>query len=95
MFAFALILAPLAAPPVRTALEGEWRTTCQPIGKNGRHGMVGTMTVRGKAIVVRLQVYAHSNCDSPTVRAEVRNVLVRIEPAEGGFAFDYDLETAE
>jgi hypothetical protein len=77
-----------APPTPRSALHGTWKTGCMPIGRNGRHGFITTLTIaRGKLVAVS-QVYAHANCDTPTVRTSYRATIAAIR--ENGPTVDLD-----
>lgn len=95
MFAIALMLAAPLPAPARSPLDGVWRTGCLPIGKNGRHGMITTLTIAGKRMTASAQIYGHNTCDIPTIRTEYRGAIVHTEPAEGGVAFDHDVKAVE
>jgi hypothetical protein len=90
-----LLLAPLAActiahpiPPI-SPIAGVWKTACLPIGKNGRHGFVTTLTATRKELTAVSQVYAHSNCDTPTVRTTFRATLATITETSGAIDLDH------
>lgn len=90
-----LWLLPLAAsataqpsPPSRPSLAGTWKTACMPIGRNGRHGFVTTLTATGKTLTAVSQVYAHNSCDTPTIRTTYRAAITALD--ENGSAIDLD-----
>lgn len=95
MFAIALILAAPLPALVKSPLDGAWKTVCVPMGLDGRHGMIATVTFNDKAIAIGAQVYAHNSCDTATFHIQARGTVTRTDPAEGGFAFDYTLQTFE
>lgn len=76
-------------PVARTGIEGSWQTACLPIGKNGRHGFVTRLEIGHGRITASSQVYAHSNCDTPTVRTDYRGAMTKVSPGAGG-ATDFD-----
>ncbi|MDB5680163.1 hypothetical protein [Sphingomonas bacterium] len=81
---------PLAAkrlPP--SPLEGVWKTDCRPIGKNGRHGFITRLEVKGRALTATTQIYAHNTCDTATVGTAYRGEIVRTAIAADG-AIDFD-----
>lgn len=89
----------LAATPyraeaaTRSAIEGSWRTGCLPIGKNGRHGFITRLEIKGRAMVASSQVYAHNTCDTPTVRTDYRGTIADVKNgAEGIVDFDHDVD---
>lgn len=66
-----LIALPAASHPQpggRTGIDGRWKTGCVPIGKNGRHGFITTLEISDNSLLAVSQLYAHSDCDTPTVR---------------------------
>lgn len=82
------------------ALGGRWQTACLPIGKNGRHGMIVTLTVpedtarRGEGPVqADAQIYARSDCLSPTVSAHYEASAGFIQEAPGAFLADQEVDT--
>jgi len=81
-------------PAARTGIEGAWQTACLPIGKNGRHGFVTQLKITHGGITASSQVYAHSNCDTPTVRTDYRGAMTKVAPgADGATEFDHKVET--
>jgi len=80
-------------PAARTGIEGSWQTACLPIGKNGRHGFVTRLKIRRGSITASSQVYAHSNCDTPTVSTDYRGAITKVTPgADGVIEFDHMVE---
>lgn len=82
------LLAAPVAPPAPPPIAGTWRTGCMPIGRNGRHGMITTLTATAKTLTAVSQVYAHNSCDTPTIRTTFRARITRA--AESGGAIDLD-----
>lgn len=80
---------PLPAAPARSPIAGVWKTECKPIGKNGRHGFITTLEVKGKALTATSQIYAHNNCDMPTVLTTYRGKITATAAGPAG-AFDLD-----
>lgn len=75
---FVIGAAPAAPTPTPRVgwIDGRWSSDCTPIGKNGRHGFIVSVTIRGKSIEATSQTYAHNNCDTPTVRVVYRGRIV-------------------
>jgi hypothetical protein len=59
-----------------------------PIGRNGRHGFITSLTVTQKTLAAVAQVYAHSNCDTPTFRTTFHATIAAID--ENGAAINLD-----
>ncbi len=90
----ALLASPIAeAPP--SPLEGSWKTGCAPIGEKGRHGFITTLTVRGDTLAVAAQLYAHADCDTPTVRARYVATIAAVRPRDGAIDVDHVVETID
>ena len=92
--ALALVFAgspPLsAAPSPKARIAGMWKTECKPIGKNGRHGFITRLEVKGRALTATTQIYAHNNCDIPTVRTIYRGTMTVVaEGPDGAIDFDH------
>jgi len=92
----ALSFAAPAMPKVgmaaaRPTIEGAWQTACLPIGKNGRHGFITRLVIKHGVITASSQIYAHSNCDTPTVRTDYRGKIVSVRPGQDGVT-DFDHE---
>ncbi|MFV0625333.1 hypothetical protein ACBY01_15155 [Sphingomonas sp. ac-8] len=70
LFALAgIILAANVSPPASVGgatPDGNWASDCQPIGKGGRHGLVTRITIRGNRVEAHAQMYATSQCQTPT-----------------------------
>lgn len=77
-----------SAPSPASPIAGVWKTGCMPIGKNGRHGFVTTLTASEKTFTAVSQVYAHNNCDTPTLRTTYRATIAAI--GGNGSAIDLD-----
>ncbi|MBD8892169.1 hypothetical protein [Roseibium litorale] len=82
------------------ALEGRWQTACLPIGKNGRHGMIVTLSVpedtarTGEGPLHSVaQLYAKSDCADPTVEAVYEGNVALTQEATGQFLADQDVGT--
>jgi hypothetical protein len=92
---FALVLLVLLVPQIgisapRRAIEGIWKTECMPIGKNGRHGFITRVEITRSEFIATAQIYAHSSCDTPTVRNDYRGTLANVKPGDGGVTeFDH------
>lgn len=70
-----------------------WQTACLPIGKNGRHGFVTRLNIARGTIAASSQIYAHNNCDTPTVRMEYRGAMKTVTAtADGAVDFDHRVE---
>lgn len=65
------------------SIRGEWTTDCLPIGKNGRHGYVTRVTVSDNEIKATSQLYATSQCQTPTVQVNFTGSLIH-DRDEGG-----------
>ncbi len=78
----------LAAKPADAVIDGTWENACLPIGKNGRHGFIVRVTIARKTMTAVSQTYAHSNCDTPTVKIDYRAKIVA--RAVSGDAVDFD-----
>jgi hypothetical protein len=97
-FVLAPALAMLAAPQAaisapRPAIDGVWKSDCLPIGKNGRHGFIVRLEIKGKQIAAAAQVYAHSSCDMPTVLTEYRGTIAKMRSnGDGSVDFDHVVE---
>lgn len=77
------------------AIEGNWKTGCLPIGRNGRHGFVTTLAVRGTTLEAVSQVYAHADCDTPTIRTRYRGRIVATGGQAGTIDLDHVVEAIE
>jgi hypothetical protein len=76
----------------RPAIEGSWQTACQPIGKNGRHGFITRLEIKRGKITASSQVYAHNDCDTPTVRTDYRgNIIATRSGNDGVVDFDHEV----
>jgi hypothetical protein len=82
---------PLAAKRApRSPIEGVWKSDCLPIGKNGRHGFVTRLEVKGNALTATTQIYGHNTCDNPTVSTAYRGTIVATATDDdGAFQFDH------
>lgn len=78
----------------RPAIEGSWQTACLPIGKNGRHGFITRLDIKRGRITASSQIYAHSNCDTPTVHTDYRGKIDDVRPGNDG-VIDFDHEVIE
>lgn len=58
------------------SIQGEWTTDCLPIGKNGRHGHVTRITITDNEIKATSQIYAKSQCQTPTVQVNFTGSLI-------------------
>jgi hypothetical protein len=76
------------------AIEGSWVTACLPIGKNGRHGFITRLEIKRGRITASSQIYAHSNCDTPTVHTDYRGKIADMRPGDDGVT-DFDHEVIE
>lgn len=83
------------APPPRPPLVGTWKTACMPIGKNGRHGMITTLTATAETLTAASQVYARASCDTPTIRTTYRATITALDERGGGFDLDHVVEAIE
>lgn len=81
------------APP--PALAGTWKTGCMPMGKNGRHGMITTLTATGKTLAAVAQVYAHNDCDTPTIRTTYRATIIATDEKGGAIDLDHVVDAIE
>ena len=88
-----VILASSATPASAELLlpQGNFRTECLEIGKDGRHGLIAEISIEGDTISASAQTYAHNNCDVPTVRADYRGVITSTR--ENGDRIDFTQET--
>ena len=88
-----VILASNAAPAAAETLlpQGNFRTECLQIGKDGRHGLIAEISIEGDTISASAQTYAHNNCDVPTVRADYRGIVTSAR--ETGNRIDFTQET--
>ncbi|HEX7849072.1 MAG TPA: hypothetical protein VF485_04985 [Sphingomonas sp.] len=85
--------ATAATAATRSAIEGSWQTACQPIGKNGRHGFITRLDIKRGRITASSQIYAHSNCDTPTVRTDYRGRIANMQAgADGTVDFDHRVD---
>jgi hypothetical protein len=76
----------------RPGIEGSWQTGCLPIGKNGRHGFITRMEIKRGRITASSQIYAHNNCDTPTVHTEYRGKIVGMRSGDDGVTnFDHEV----
>lgn len=90
----ALTFAALSPPAAASSpLEGEWSTGCAPIGQNGRHGFITRITATGDALTAVAQVYAHNNCDTPTMRTTYRATIIAATKHEGSIELDHVVES--
>lgn len=60
-----------------------------PIGVGGRHGFITTLTVRGRKLSAASQVYAHANCDTPTIRTVYQGRITAAKERAGGIDLDH------
>jgi hypothetical protein len=99
-FIFGLLTLSVAVPALpnagiaaaRPGIEGSWQTGCLPIGKNGRHGFITRMEIKRGRITASSQIYAHNNCDTPTVHTEYRGKIVDMRSEDDGVtAFDHEV----
>jgi hypothetical protein len=77
----------------RPKIEGSWQTGCLPIGKNGRHGFITRLEIKHGRITASSQIYAHNNCDTPTVHTEYRGKIIDMRSGDDGVT-DFDHEVA-
>ncbi|NIJ18929.1 hypothetical protein FHS95_000598 [Sphingomonas naasensis] len=77
-----------SAHPAPSPIVGTWKTGCMPIGRNGRHGLITTLTATPMTLSAVSQVYAHSNCDTPTIRTTFRARIAKT--GANGAAIDLD-----
>ncbi|WP_066810636.1 hypothetical protein [Sphingomonas asaccharolytica] len=77
----------------RPGIEGSWQTGCLPIGKNGRHGFITRLEIKRGRITASSQIYAHNDCDTPTVHTEYRGKIIDVRWANDGVT-DFDHEVA-
>lgn len=95
MFVLAgIVLAAMSARgvevPVKAAgLEGHWASDCQPIGKNGRHGVAIQITIKGERMRAEAQMYATNACQTPTFKLSYRGSIVFQRLADGSIVFDH------
>jgi len=57
------------------SLDGEWVTDCLPTGKDGRHGQIMRVIIKGDRIQASKQMYAGDSCDMPTVQTNFTGSL--------------------
>ena len=84
-----------STPPARAPLAGTWKTGCMPIGKNGRHGFVTTLTASGKSLTAVSQVYAHNSCDTPTIKTIYRATILAAGEKDGAIDMDHVVDAIE
>jgi hypothetical protein len=69
--------ATAAAAEVR--LGGTWVSECLPIGENGRHGYIATITFARRHVEANVQLFARNTCDTPTLKVEYRGERLRLQ----------------
>ncbi|HVJ02892.1 MAG TPA: hypothetical protein VM662_11970 [Sphingomonas sp.] len=80
-------------PGGRTGIEGRWKTACVPIGKNDRHGFITTLEVRDDLFTAVSQLYAHSDCNTPTVRTHYSGRIHAALAHDGVIDVDHVVES--
>lgn len=85
---------PSPAPPT-SPIIGTWKTGCMPIGRNGRHGFITTLTVKARTLTAVSQVYAHGSCDTPTLRTTYRATVAALGESDGTLDLDHVVDTIE
>lgn len=76
----------------KPVLSGEWVTDCLPIGKNGRHGYVITISIVDDAFAANTQLYAKSSCQTPTVKVNYYGRLIGDKPDGDHIDFSHQVE---
>lgn len=84
-----------SAHPVPSPIVGTWKTVCMPIGKNGRHGLITTLTATPATLSAVSQLYAHNNCDTPTIRTTYRATIRTIGGKDGAIDLDHVVDAIE
>ena len=89
---FVILAGTVGTASAETLLpQGDFRTECLPIGKDGRHGLIANVSIEDDTISASAQTYAHNNCDVPTVRADYRGIITSAR--ETGNRIDFTQET--
>lgn len=93
MFAFAGLLAAINTSAGGTNdLQGTWISDCRPIGRNGRHGVVINVTIKGNRLQARAQMFATKVCDSATFKLDYRAELTTAQISDGSIALNHKVE---
>jgi len=97
---FAAVCAPLPAVATEAteaadqALSGEWLSDCQPIGRDGRHGLLTRVALGPGSVQARATLYADPACTKPSAEARYEGALLEVRAeGDGRHAFEHRVTT--
>lgn len=82
---FAFAVGTTASPPQRqlNSLMGNWISECQPIGKDGRHGIITRVNLADGQIEAETKMFATSECKALVLKVNYRGTAT-IQQSDNG-----------
>lgn len=88
---YALAIGTAATPYQRqpNSLMGHWNSKCQPIGKDGRHGIITHINLAAGQIDAETQMFATSKCETPVLKVKYHGTATVRHTDSGSFSIDH------
>ncbi|MDH2135286.1 hypothetical protein N5J77_29615 [Sphingobium yanoikuyae] len=81
-----------ASQPQPNSLMGNWISECQPIGKDGRHGIITRVTLADGQVEAETQMFATSECKAPVLKVNYRGAATIQQANNGSVSIDHSVD---